>query len=125
MNHPYPCWVSQDEARHARAQSELEDEFEFWSRAATARLREQLTVRLPGETWFSESVRGPKGFYSPDEVLAEAIAQNHLPLIEAVSKLMYSEAAEEVRELMLAFWDGLHNDANAAWLKLTRAGSKA
>lgn len=113
----YPCWVSQVEAHHARAESELEDESEYWSCAATARLREQLTMRPPGETWFSESVRGPKGFYPPDEVRAKAIAQNHQPLIEAVSKLMYSEAAEEVRELMLAFWDGLHNDANAAWLK--------
>lgn len=116
---PLPCWASQDEALHARAEGKLEDEAEHWSREATAKLRSQLEP-APGETWFSESIRGPRGFYSQYEVLSEIIGQGDPALTKAYSDLMRSDAAKEVRELMHNIWDCLHNDANAAWLKLTR-----
>lgn len=119
MNHPYPCWASMDEARHAQAEGEREDAAEYWSREATITLHRQMQPQ-PGDTWFTESVRGGKtGLLSMDEILSEAIYQEDPAIMAAYSNLMRSEHAKPLRDLMEAFWDGLKNAENAAWLAKT------
>ena len=110
------CPVEQDLGRHLREGDRSEAESEYWQAQAAIQIRAGMEPKTPDD-WFASVVPGKRCKWSLDEILTEALNENHRPATKLLCELMTGPHATELRAALREFWVETRGDAVATALK--------
>lgn len=103
MNARPPCLASIAEAAHAKRLGDDEAASDFWAVQADREIRAGLRLKKPAD-WFETRISGPRGGWSPDELLLHALDCDNEPVRSVFSRLMAGQAqASELHTALVDF----------------------
>ena len=103
MNARPPCLASIAEAAHAKRLGDDEAASEFWAVQAEREIRVGMRLAKPAD-WFESRISGPRGGWSPDELLLHALDCDNEPVCSMFSRVMVGQAsADELRTALIDF----------------------
>lgn len=88
---------------HVRQQGDDEAASEFWVEHAAWAIRAGLQFKKPAD-WFETRISGPRGGWSPDELLLHALDCDNEPVRAVFAKVMVGQAsAAELHAALVNF----------------------
>ncbi|WP_250439370.1 hypothetical protein [Delftia tsuruhatensis] len=103
MNARPPCLASIAEAAHAKRLGDDEAASDFWAGQADREIRTGLRLKKPAD-WFESRISGPRGGWSPDELLLHALDCDNEPVRSVFAKVMVGQAqASELHTALVDF----------------------
>ena len=103
MNARPPCLDALDVDAHVRQQGDEEAASVYWSIQADREIRTGLRLKKPAD-WFETRISGPRGGWSPDELLLHALDCDNEPVRSVFAKVMVGQAqASELHTALVDF----------------------
>ena len=103
MNARPPCLASIAEAAHAKRLGDDEAASDFWAVQAEREIRVGMRLAKPAD-WFESRISGPRGGWSPDELLLHALDCDNEPVRSVFAKVMVGQAsAAELHTALVDF----------------------
>lgn len=103
MNARPQCLDSFAADMHVQRLSDDDAASDFWAARAAHEIRTGLRLKKPAG-WFETRISGPRGGWSPDELLLHALDCDNEPVRAAFSRLMVGQAsADELRTALVDF----------------------
>ena len=88
---------------HVQQQGDDEAASDFWAVQADREIRTGLRLKKPAD-WFETRISGPRGGWSPDELLLHALDCDNEPVRGVFSRLMVGQAsAAELHTALIDF----------------------
>ncbi|MDX4957265.1 hypothetical protein [Delftia acidovorans] len=103
MNARPPCLDSYVADAHVQQQGDDEAASVYWAARAAHEIRAGLRLKKPAD-WFETRISGPRGGWSPDELLLHALDCDNEPVRAVFSQLMVGQAsAAELHTALVDF----------------------
>jgi hypothetical protein len=103
MNARPPCLDSFVADAHVQQQGDDEAASAYWSIQADREIRTGLRLKKPAD-WFETRISGPRGGWSPDELLLHALDCDNEPVRSVFAKVMVGQAsAAELHTALVDF----------------------
>lgn len=103
MNARPQCLDSMAVDAHVQRQSDADAASDFWEAQAEIEIRRGLRLAKPAD-WFECRISGPRGGWSPDELLLHALDCDNEPVRSVFSRLMVGQAsAAELHTALVDF----------------------
>jgi hypothetical protein len=103
MNARPPCFVSFAADTHVQRLSDDDAASDYWAVQADREIRTGLRLTKPAD-WFETRISGPRGGWSPDELLLHALDCDNEPVRGVFSRLMVGQAsAAELHTALVDF----------------------
>ncbi len=103
MNARPPCLDSFAADTHVQRLSDDDAATDYWAVQADREIRTGLRLKKPAD-WFETRISGPRGGWSPDELLLHALDCDNEPVRSVFAKVMVGQAqASELHTALVDF----------------------